>query len=158
LRVLLNFRSGFPGLREGFEALGCEVRENCWTPPAGELGGVVLCVADFVDCARQLRRTLAHSRVLRMAGIPFIGWNRDAPWHRGVHPARLALVSMLAPFDGYAAHSMQDAARFGRRTLYCPNAARESAYHASDEDLAAMRRSEYFEWDASFLGNLDVAR
>jgi len=30
VRVLLNFRSGFEGLKEGFEALGQEVLENRW--------------------------------------------------------------------------------------------------------------------------------
>jgi spore maturation protein CgeB len=158
LRVLLNFRSGFAGLREGFEALGCEVLEDRWSPSLAELGGAVLCVADFVDCARQLRRTLAHARVLRKARVPFIGWNRDAPWHRGVHRTRLALIAALAPFDGYAAHSMQDAARFCKRTLYCPNAARESVYHASSDELAAMRDARYHTLDASFIGNLDEAR
>jgi spore maturation protein CgeB len=158
LRVLLNFRGGFPGLREGFEDLGCEVVENRWGPSDAALQGVVLCVADFVDCARELRRTASHARVLRKAGIPFIALNRDAPWHRGLHGTRLRLIAMLAPFDGYASHSMQGAQRFAKRTLYCPNAARESAYHVSPDELAAMRGGEYFRLDASFLGNLDVAR
>lgn len=154
MRVLLNFRSGFDGLKEGFEALGHEVLENRW----GQAEGAGLCVADFVDCARQLRRTRAHARALRAAGVPFVALNRDAPWHRGVHPARLALVAALAPFDGYAAHSMQEAGRYARRTLYCPNAARERVFRAGPEDLAAMRDPATYRWDVSFLGNLDTAR
>jgi len=94
VRVLLNFRSGFEGLKEGFEALGHEVLENRW----GQVKGAGLCVADFVNCVRQLRRTRAHARALRAAGVPLIALNRDAPWHRGVHRARLALVAVLAPF------------------------------------------------------------
>jgi len=155
LRVLLNFRSGFAGLREGFEALGHEVAENRWNADAA---AVDLCVADFVDCARNVRRTLSHARTLRSAGVPFIALNRDAPWHRGVHRFRLGLVAAMAPFDGYATHSQQEASRFSRRTLYCPNAARESVYRATPDDLAAMRDPSWFRWDVSFLGNLDVAR
>ncbi len=158
MRVLLNFRSGFPGLREGFEALGHEVLEEAWLPEKAGLEGSGICIADFVDCARNLRRTVLHSRLLRRHAVPFLALNRDAPWHRGVHRRRLALVTALAPFDGYAAHSMQDAVRYARRTLYCPNAARESLYHATAEDLKAMRDPAYFKWDVSFLGNLDVAR
>ncbi len=153
MRVLLNFRGGFAGLREGFEALGHEVIEGSWQPE-----GTALCVADFVDCARRLRDTIAHARALRRASVPFLALGRDAPWHRGVHRARLALLAALAPFDGYAAHSMQGAERFARRTLYCPNAARESMFHAAPQDLEAMRDPSSYRWDVSFLGNLDVAR
>jgi len=136
LRVLLNFRSGFAGLREGFEALGHEVVENRW---AADVAGIDLCVGDFVDCTRNLRRTLSHARALRSARVPFIALNRDARWHRGVHPFRLGLVSALAPLDGYATNSQQEGPRFSRRTLYCPNAARESVYRVTLEDLVAMR-------------------
>jgi spore maturation protein CgeB len=153
VRVLLDFRSGFAGLREGFEALGHEVIED-----RREAAGAGLCIADFVDCARNLRRTLAHARALRRLGIPFIALNRDAPWHRGVHRTRLALIAAFSPFDGYAAHSMQDAERYARHAIYCPNAAQESAYRASAEDLRAMRDPGSYRWDVSFLGNLDVAR
>ena len=154
MRVLLNVRSGFAGLREGFEALGHEVVENRWSGA----GGASLCVADFVDCARRLRRTWAHARRLRAAGVPFIALNRDSPWHRGVHGARLALLAATKPFDGYAAHSMQQASRFATRTLYCPNAARERAWRAAPGALEAMRDPAWYRWDASFLGNLDAVR
>lgn len=153
MRVLLNFRSGFAGLREGFEALGHEVIENQWSCANADF-----CVADFVDCARNLRRTLLHARALRRQSIPFIALNRDAPWHRGVHRTRLALIAALAPFDGYAAHSMQDAQRYARHVTYCPNAAQEGAYHADADVLREMRDPEFFRWDVSFLGNMDVAR
>jgi spore maturation protein CgeB len=157
-RVLLNARSGLAGLREAFASLGYEVIENAWRPGAAELEGTALCIADFVDCARRLRRSLGLARRLRRARVPFIALNRDAPWHRGVHPARLAAIGWLAPFDGYATHSLQDAGRFARRLAYCPNAARESAYHASAAELARMREPSWFRWDVSFIGNLDVAR
>jgi len=157
-RVLLNFRSGFAGLREGFEALGCEVIENRWAPEPATLEGAALCVADFVDCARGLRRTLGLRRRLAAARVPFIALNRDAPFNRGVRPLRLAALRWLQPFDAYATHSMQDAGRYARRALYCPNAARESAYHASDAEIAALREPAGYRWDVSFLGNLDAAR
>jgi len=157
-RVLLNFRGGFAGLREGFESLGCEVLENRWAPESTALEGAELCLADFVDCARALRRTAGLRCRLMRARVPFLALNRDAPFNRGVHPMRLALLRWLGPFDAYATHSMQGAGRYARRTLYCPNAARESVYRVSDAELTALRDPARYRWDVSFLGNLDVAR
>ena len=157
-RILLNFRAGFPGLREGFEALGHEVLENLWAPGADELRGAALCVADFVDCARRLRRTLGLRKRLVAAGVPFVALNRDAPWNRGVHRSRLSVIAWLAPFDLYAAHSMQGAERYARRSLYCSNAAREAVYRVSDAELRAMREPGFYRWDVSFLGNLEAKR
>ena len=157
-KVVLNFRSGFPGLREGFEALGHEVIEDQWAPEAIALEGAALCVADFVDSSRKLRRTLGLKRRLADARVPFIALNRDAPFNRGVHPTRLVLISWLKPFDGYASHSMQSASRYAARSLYCPNAARESTYRVTAEQLAAMRDPAGYRWDVSFLGNMDATR
>jgi spore maturation protein CgeB len=156
--VLLNFRAGFAGLREGFAALGYEVIEDQWRPGGAMLSGLALCAADFVDCARALRRTDGLRRRLARARVPFVALSRDAPFHRGVHPSRLACLRWLKPFDAYAAHSMQDAGRYARRTLYCPNAARESVYRISDAALPALRDPDRYRWDVSFLGNLDAAR
>jgi spore maturation protein CgeB len=157
-KIILNFRGGFAGLREGFEALGHEVTENQWAPDEAALRGTALCVADFVDCARNVGNTLGLSRRLARAGIPFIALNRDAPFNRGIHPARLAAMAWLKPFDGYASHSMQAAGRFSARTLYCPNAAREALYRVTDAQLEAMRDASRYRWDVSFFGNLDAAR
>lgn len=157
-RVLLNFRGGFAGLREGFEGLGCEVIENQWTLGVTALEGAALCVADFVDCAREVRRTVGLRGRLMRARVPFLALNRDAPFNRGVHPMRLAVLRWLKPFDAYATHSMQGAGRYARRALYCPNAARESVYRVSDAELAALRDPARYRWDVSFFGNLDDAR
>jgi spore maturation protein CgeB len=157
-KIILNFRSGFAGLREGFEALGHKVIENQWTPDATALADTAVCVADFVDCARKLRRTLGLKQRLARANVPFVALNRDAPFNRGVHATRLALIAWLKPFNGYASHSMQAAARFSARTLYCPNAARESLYRADPRQIAAMRDPTTYRWDVSFIGNMDAAR
>jgi spore maturation protein CgeB len=157
-KVLLNFRGGFAGLREGFEALGHEVIENLWTPDAAMLAGATLCVADFVDSARKVRRTFGLKKRLAGARVPFIALNRDAPFNRGIHPRRLAVMAWLKPFDGYASHSMQAAENFAARTLYCPNAARESVYRATDAELAALRDPGRYRSDVSFFGNLDTRR
>jgi spore maturation protein CgeB len=117
-----------------------------------------LCVADFVDCARSVRRSLGLKRRLERARVPFIAFNRDAPFNRGVHPARLAAMRLLKPFDAYASHSMQGAERYARRALYCPNAARESVYRVSGAGLAALRDPAVYRWDVSFIGNLDAQR
>ena len=157
-RVLMNFRGGFAGLREGFEALGCEVIENQWAPAGAALHEAALCVADFVDCARGVRRTLGLRRRLAGARVPFVALNRDAPFNRGVHSARLMAMRWLKTFDAYAAHSMQGAGRYARRALYCANATRESAYRVSGNELTALRDPAGYRWDVSFFGNLDALR
>lgn len=154
MRVLLDFRKGFAGLREGFEALGHEVSEDA----EGSLEGVRLCIADLTDCARRIRRTFALKRRLAAQGAPFLALDRDAPWHRGVHGARLVALAWLKPFGGYATHSMQMQGRFAARSLYCPNAARESVYRVAPSELESMRDPAWFRWDVSFVGNLDAAR
>lgn len=145
-------------MREGFEALGHEVIENQWAPDAAALAGAALCAADFVDCARQVRRTRGLKKCLAQSRVPFVALNRDSPWNRGVHPMRLAVMAWLKPFDAYASHSMQDAERYAARTAYCPNAARESLYHATEEQMRAMRDPAQYRWDVSFIGNLDAKR
>jgi spore maturation protein CgeB len=154
VRVLLDFRKGFAGLREGFEALGHQVSEDA----EGSLDGVGLCIADLTDSARRIRRTLALKRRLDANGAAFLALDRDAPWHRGVHGARLAMLAWLKPFCGYATHSMQMAGHFAARSLYCPNAARESVYRAAPGEIEGMRDPAWFRWDVSFVGNLDAAR
>lgn len=145
-------------MREGFEALGHAVIENRWAPEAAALAGAALCVADFVDCARQVRRTLGLKKCLARSAVPFVALNRDAPFNRGIHPMRLAAMAWLKPFDVYACHSMQGAGRYAARTAYCANAARESLYHATEEQLRAMRDPARYRWDVSFIGNLDATR
>ena len=157
-KIILNFRGGFLGLREGFEALGHEVLENQWAPDESALRDTALCVADFVDCARKVRRTLGLRKRLSRAKVPFVALNRDAPFNRGIHPTRLAVMTWLKPFDGYASHSMQLAGKYASRTLYCPNAAREALYHADQAQLAVMREPASYRWDVSFIGNMDAAR
>ena len=157
-KILLNFRSGFAGLREGFESLGHEVIENRWMPEVAALKDAVLCVADFVDCARNVRRTLALKKCLSQSQVPFVALNRDAPFNRGIHPTRLAVMAWLKPFKGYASHSMQAAGKFAARTLYCPNAAREALYRSGESQLEAMRDPTRYRWDVSFLGNMDARR
>jgi len=157
-KVLLNFRGGFAGLREGFQALDCEVIEGQWAPEHAALEDAVLCVADFVDCARKVRRTLGLKQRLARARVPLIALNRDAPFNRGIHATRLAVMAWLKPFDFYASHSMQAAERYAARTLYCPNAAREQSYHVSAERLQSMREPGGYRWDVSFFGNLDASR
>jgi len=78
-KIILNFGAGFRGLREGFEALGYEVLENQWAPDEPALRGAALCVADFVDCARKVRRTLGLRKRLSRAKDE----SRDRPADQG---------------------------------------------------------------------------
>ena len=53
------------------------------------------CASRISSTAREsVRRTLGLKRRLARARVPFVALNRDAPFNRGVHPARLAVLRM----------------------------------------------------------------
>ena len=126
-RVLLNFRGGFAGLREGFEALGCEVIENQWAPERAALDGTALCVADFVDCARRVRRSSGSAAAARARARAV----HRAQSRRAVQPRRAsARASPPCACSSPSTPTLRTRCRrpiaMRDRVLYCPNAARES--------------------------------
>lgn len=92
----------------------------------------------------------------RRRGIPVLTWNRDAPWNLGAKSWRLWLIRNLRYLDIYLSHSMQGADGFASETHYFPNAADTSRYNLSNSSLEAMRNSEWYRYDVSFVGNIDA--
>lgn len=158
MRVIFNFRKGFVPLKEGLEALGCEVLENLWEPGDEQLEGIDACIINFYDRVRQPLQTRKLRSRLGKHGIPLIGIDRDAPWHLGVRLRRLWMFSMLRPLDIYATHTLQPTLRFAPQVIYLANAAWTRYYHLHGASLEEMRRPEFFRYDVSFVGNLDGKR
>lgn len=156
--VILNYRKGFLALKEAFEHIGYRVVENTWAPATDLLVKSEACVVNLYEAIRNPWATLGLKRRLRQAGVPLIGLDRDAPWHMGIRRRRLALFRLLRPLDIYASHTMQPTWKFAPVKLYSPNAVWVRNFNLHGHSLEEMRDPDFYEYDVSFLGNLDGQR
>lgn len=156
--ILLNYHKGFDPLREGFENIGYQVAENDWTPSPERLARCEACVVNLYEAIRAPWATLGLKRRLRAAGVPLIGLDRDAPWHMGIRWRRLALFRLLRPLDIYASHTLQPTWNFAPVKLYSANAVWVRNFNLHGHTLAEMRDPAFYEYDVSFLGNMDGSR
>jgi spore maturation protein CgeB len=76
----------------------------------------------------------------------------------GIRWRRLALFRLLRPLDIYASHTIQPTWNFAPIKLYCPNAAWVRIFNLRGHSLEEMRDPNFYEYDVSFLGNLDGQR
>lgn len=156
--VILNYRKGFPPLQEAFEQIGYRVVESTWAPEADLLAKCEACVVNLYEAMRNPWSTLVLRRRLKQAGVPLIGLDRDAPWHMGMRWRRLALFRLLRPLDIYASHTLQPTWDFAPLKVYSANAVWVRNFNLHGHTLEEMRDPGYFEYDVSFLGNLDGER
>lgn len=156
--VILNFRKGFPPLRDAFETLGFEVIEDQWSPSPAVLARVRICLVNLYEAARQPLRAVGLKRSASRLNVPVIALDRDAPWHMGLRKRRLLFLQWLRPFDIYATHTLQPTYEFAPVKIYNPNAAWIRHFNLHGETLAAMRDPAFFDLDVSFLGNMNGRR
>lgn len=150
MRLAMPFRRPFEALEEGLREIGCDIQRECQPY-------VDAVIVDFCDAVRDPQKTWALRRQLG-GSTPLVAIARDAPWHKGVKKTKLWLCSLFMPFDIFATHSMQGAERFGKTTLYFPNAARISEYGLGQHTLESMRDPNRFQYQVSFIGNIDASR
>lgn len=156
--VILNYRKGFPPLRDAFETLGFEVLENDWAPSPALLARTRICVVNLYEAARQPLRAVLLKRAASRCGVPVVALDRDAPWHMGLRRRRLLLLQWLKPFDVYASHTLQPTYEFAPLKIYNPNAVWTRHFNLHGQTLEAMRDPAFYELDVSFLGNLNGRR
>jgi spore maturation protein CgeB len=156
--VIFNFRKGFPPLKDAFEHIGYRVVENTWAPDPDLLAKSEACVVNLYDAIRNPWSALGLKRRLKQAGVPLIGLDRDAPWHMGIRRRRLALFRLLRPLDICASHTMQPTWNFAPIKLYSPNAVWVRNFNLHGHSLEEMREPNFYEYDVSFLGNLNGQR
>jgi len=111
------------------------------------------CRGYYGDLKTDLKNPIAlcrFSRALRSRKVPYIYWNRDAPWNEGMKLHRIALLRALKPVDIYLAHSAQKANRYAKQCFYFPNAADDFYYENVDLDL--LRNEDAYTFDVSFIG------
>lgn len=156
--VILNYRKGFPPLREAFEHIGYRVVENAWAPGPDLLAKSETCVVNLYEAIRNPWSTLGLKRRLKQAGVPLIGLDRDAPWHMGIRWRRLALFRLLRPLDIYASHTLQPTWNFAPVKIYSANAVWVRNFNLHGHTLEEMRNPDFYQYDVSFLGNMDGKR
>ncbi len=112
------------------------------------------CIGYYGNLFSEIKRPstfVAMRRALTRQSIPYIFWNRDAPWHVGIKPHYRYLLQAMKPVDLYLAHSIQDAGWFTRgEPHYFPNAARRSYCQATLSP--AFAKPELWRYDISFFG------
>lgn len=156
--VVLNYRKGFPPLQEAFENIGYRVVENDWAPAPELLAGVQACIVNLYEAIRDPWSALALKRRLKLADVPLIGLDRDAPWHMGIRWRRLAWFRLLRPLDIYASHTLQPTWNFAPVRIYSANAVWVRNFNLHGHTLEEMRDLGFYEYDVSFLGNMDGER
>lgn len=156
--VIFNFGTKHPALAGGLSEQGVTLLPEVWQATPAQLQGCVAALVDAHSAVRQLWRSFGLRRQLRAAGIPFILVDRDAPWHKGLRPRRLAAYRRWIGADGYASHSLQGCANFPYPALYLPNAAQLGHYHRHGTALATMHDPAWYRWDLAFIGNVDAQR
>jgi len=149
MRLVMLFRRPFIELEEALCAAGCQIDHEWRGQNADAL------VFEFCDAVRKFPKTWVERLSVR-GSIPLVAIARDAPWHKGVRKHKLWFAEKLKLFDIYATHSLQQAERFGRRTLYLPNAAHISRYNLGRFCLADLRVRTQYEYQISFVGNIDA--
>ncbi|MGE5490541.1 MAG: glycosyltransferase [Actinomycetota bacterium] len=153
LRIITTHSDGNP-LVVGLRSIGVRVDRVSWTEMPGhrDFDG---CIGFYGNLFTEIKNlpvfvTLKH-RLARL-GIPYVFWNRDAPWNVGMKLHRRLAVQWLKPVDIYLAHSLQDARWFSGNCHYFPNAA-QRPYYAGTR-IEEMRVEDAYEADVCFFGAL----
>lgn len=119
-------------------------------------GGFAALYGNFFDEIKYLPAFVGLKRALLRRGIPYVFWNRDAPWNVGMKLPRRLLAQWWKPVDLYLSHSMQEAGWFSRNCHFFPNAA-QSAYYAGTR-LEDLRDEAAYQQDVAFCGALGNLR
>lgn len=139
-------------LLQALVAQGLEVRHVTFGEPLSDLQGCLGFYGNLFDEIKHWRKLAALKQQLRAQGVPYVFWNRDAPWNTGIKLKSRLAMQWLKPVDIYLAHSLQTQEWFGGEAHYFPNAA-QPAYYA-DTDLQALRDESAYQYDVSFFGSL----
>lgn len=94
---------------------------------------------------------LGLKRRLARAGVPYVFWNRDAPWNTGMKLKSRLAMQWIKPVDIYLTHSMQNFEWFGGEAHYFPNAAQPEYYETTD--VASLNNESTYCYDVSFFGS-----
>lgn len=133
-------------------ANGVEVERIDWNR-VHDFRGLDDCLGFYGNLFQEIKnlpKLISLRTNLRKRQVPYIFWNRDAPWNVGMKTHRRLAVRWLRIVDIYLAHSLQDSHIFSNNSYYFPNAASRAYY--SDTNLDLLRNEALYENDVSFFG------
>lgn len=130
---------------------GVDVRLADWRRPLPDLTGCLGFYGNLFDEIKEWPALIRLRNQLRRHGVPYVFWNRDAPWSTGIKPHNLLALKFIKPVDIYLAHSLQDQGRFGGQAHYFPNAAQPGYYTSTD--LRALRDESSYVYDVAYFGS-----
>lgn len=130
---------------------GVDVRRVSWKQPLPDLMGCIAFYGNLFDEIKDWFGLCRCVRQLKASKVPYLFWNRDAPWNTGIKRRNLLALKLLKPVDIYLAHSLQDKDLFGGDAYYFPNAA-QPAYYLST-DIQVLRDQSLYMHDVSYFGS-----
>lgn len=131
---------------------GIDVRGVSWKQPLPDLTGCWAFYGNLFDEIKDWSGLSKRKRELKEAGVPYVFWNRDAPWNTGIKLRNLWALKLLKPVDIYLSHSLQGKEWFGGEAHYFPNAAQPVYY--SDTNLEILRVESSYQYDVSYFGSI----
>jgi spore maturation protein CgeB len=154
MRVLTVLEQHHPLLR-ALKAAGCETEHLGPTELPQSGGKPYFYIGDIFQQIKHPLQLLRIRRVLSEQQVPYVNWNRDAPWNCAIKPWRKLLVRVARPADIHLAHSLQSVDLFGEPVVYFPNAADTEQYNLGRRTLESLRDSTAYQFDVSFIGTLN---
>lgn len=144
-------------LLQALRADGVDVRATTWATLAPQdLAGCQAFYGNLFDEIKRWPSFIAKRQMLRQAAVPYVFWNRDAPWNVGIKGRNYWFLKQLKPVDIYLAHSLQGAEDFGGKAFDFPNAA-QAAYYESTR-LDTLNDESAYQYDVSFYGSAALGK
>lgn len=132
-------------------AEGVDVRRIQWEGALPKLEGCQAFYGNLFDEIKDWSGLIRVKRQLGNSNVPYVFWNRDAPWNTGIKFRNTTALKLIKPIDIYLTHSLQEKERFGGECHYFPNAATPAYY--DDTDLVALLDESIYEYDVAFFGS-----
>ena len=157
MRLVTTHSSKNP-LLVALESIGVEVQYIAWHE-ACEIDawkGVDAFYGNFFDEVKKPLELFRLKHRLISAEVPYVFWNRDAPWNTGMTLKSRVAMQWIKPVDVYLAHSMQNFELFCGEAYYFPNAAQPEYYESAN--MHSLRDESSYIYDVSFFGSIGSAR
>lgn len=118
---------------------------------AQDWSGVLAYYGNLFDEIKIWPSLVKLKKKLSAHNVPYVFWNRDAPWNVAMKLHNRIVMRLIKPVDIYLTHSMQGAQDFGGVAHYFPNAAQPVYFQGTD--LSALRDASTYQYDVSFFGS-----
>lgn len=132
------------GIRIEYVNIDKAIDTQSWIDVLAYYGNIFDEIKDWPSLIKLKKKLNAHN-------VPYVFWNRDAPWNVGMKLHNRIAMRLIKPVDIYLTHSMQGAQDFGGVVHYFPNAAQPAFCQGTD--LSALRDASTYQYDVSFFGS-----